>query len=142
MTCLVVGFNPFTWLWANPLLFGQFLVLYAGVGLVWACVKWSVKLRKARVKYVTAKSDYLRDRNGTEQDFIDLARRYKSEYAPTVERNKGNIGFWCMWWPFSMVAFIFEDMIREVWNLSWKFLSGFFGGMRKRILGEASRDLD
>ena len=144
VACFVAGLNPFTWVWANPLLFGQVIILYMGFGLVWSSVKWYSKLRKARNMYVKDKTEYVESsQTGTEQDFINNARnRYKEKYAPTVNRNKGNLGFWCIWWPFSMIAFLCEDLIRETWKFAWKFLKGMFEGMRKRTLGEAARDLD
>lgn len=139
------GFNVFTWVWANPLLFGQFFLVYVAVGIGWSSMKWYIKLRKARVSYVKAKAEYLEDNvNATEQNFIDNVKNnyMKERFAPTVSRNKGNLGFWCIWWPFSMITFLLEDFIREMWNLAWKFLKNLFEVMRKRTLGEAARDLD
>lgn len=144
VACFVAGFNPFTWLWANPLIFGQLCIAYVGIGLIWSSVKWYAKLRKSRKLYLEAKADWVA-KGKTEQSFIETVRGAygdKERYAPTVSRNKSNLGFWCIWWPFSIIAFMFEDLIRELWNLSWKFLKNMFEGMRRRTLGEAARDLD
>jgi len=143
VACFVAGVNPVMWLWANPMIALTYIAVYAGAGLIWSTIKWASKLRKARNMYIKDKSEFIAG-GGLEQAFISQVRNsYRMEsYAPSVNKNKANFGFWCMWWPFSMIAFLCEDLIRELWNFSWKFLTGFFGGMRKRILGEASRDLD
>ena len=41
-----------------------------------------------------------------------------------------------------MITFVCEDMIRELWNLSWRCIKSFFEKIRTKCLGEAARDLD
>lgn len=156
VTCLIgagalwlSGFNVFKWAYNNPELFGQGLVAYLLVGFLWATFKFCVKMRKARNRYVRDKADYLSgaERDGsqrTEQMFIDICRTSykKNGYAPSVNDNKVNILFWAWWWPFSIIAFLLEDLLRELVNFSWKGIKAVFEGIRGKLLGEAARDLD
>ena len=142
----LTGINVAMLAWANPLLVAQGLVAYMIVGFCWATFKFVVKLRKARNKYIVAKANYLGyDETRTEQGWIENVKNTyggKEQYAPTVSRNKGTIMFWAWWWPFSVISFFIEDLIRELWNMSWKVIRSFFEKIRSKILGEAAKDLD
>lgn len=144
---LVFEINIFSYALNNPLQVAQGLGAWMAVGFVWATFKFVVKLRKARNRYVDDKQAWLHDADGTrtEAAWIDKVRNSygdKENYAPTVNANKGNIMFWAWWWPFSMIAFLFEDLIREIWNASWRAIKAFLERIRASILGEAARDLD
>ena len=143
IACFLAGVNPFVWIWANPLFAIQIVAAYMLVGLGWGMFKFFLKLTKARKAYLKEKADWINE-GKSEQSFIDKIRNSysKETYAPTVNRNKSNIGFWCVWWPFSVVSFAFSDLIQKTFELSWKMIKGMFGGMRSRVLGEAARDLD
>ena len=140
------GFNVFTWAWDNPKLLAQGLFVYILAGIVWATFKFVVKLRKARNKYIADKKEYFRS-NPRITDEAWIAKIKGSyggteNYAPTVNQNKENIMFWAWWWPFSVIGFFFEDLIVELWNMSWNFMKGFLNGIRSTVLGEAAKDLD
>ena len=50
--------------------------------------------------------------------------------------------FWAVWRPFSIIGFLFSDLIKEAWNMAWNFIKGFLNRIRSTVLGEASKDLD
>jgi hypothetical protein len=150
-----LGFSIFGLAMASPMLFAKWGAAYVGAGLVWASFKFFIKLRKARSSYVKDKKAWLKEidvfRQGvtaevtqrTEADWIGKIRRTNTEnYAPTVGMNKERIMFWAWWWPFSMVNFLLEDLIRELWNASWRAIRTVMEGVRKVALGEAAKDLD
>jgi hypothetical protein len=140
----VEGINLFAYVTSNPLDVARGLGAWMLIGFVWSTFRFVVKLRKARNRYVDDKASAIS--GGTpEQAFIERVRNSYTErerYAPTVNNNKSNIMFWAWWWPFSMIAYIFEDMIRELWNASWRAIKAFFERIRSTVLGEAARDLD
>ena len=148
------GLNVFTWAWANPKLLAQWIFVYILAGIVWGTFKFVVKLRKARNEYVKDKERYLKytgctglakQEERTAKTWIEQCKRGyngSEDYAPTVNKNKENIMFWAWWWPFSIISFFFEDLIVEIWNMSWRFMKGLLDGIRTSVLGEAAKDLD
>jgi hypothetical protein len=112
------------------------------VGVVWSTFKFWRKLRKAQAAYVQAKTIEMKT-GITEDQFIKNICRYdKEKYAPTVIQNKGNILFWAWHWPFSLIAFLCEDLLKEIWRMSWRMIKGLMESIRAASLGEAARDLD
>jgi hypothetical protein len=151
-----LGFSIVAFAIASPVALASWIAMYAVAGLGWASFKFFVKLRKARRLYVTNKTDWLAGADlakdlvlhetyipRLEEEWIIKAKRGCTErYAPTVYANKQKIMFWAWWWPFSMVNFLLEDLIREVWNASWRAIKSVMEGVRKFALGEAAKDLD
>ena len=141
-----LGFSVVTLALTSPILLAKYAAGYLGIGLGWSSLKFWFKMRKARKEYIKDKQEYIASGPGrTQQEFIDMKKRSsfdRSHYAPTVAQHKWNILRWLWWWPFSMVTFLFEDLIRELWELSWKIIRDIFSGIRKAALGEAARDLD
>lgn len=151
-----LGFSVFTLAITSPVLFAKYAAGYLGIGLGWSSLKFWFKMRKARKQYVTDKREWLSKEDvktdgvnsvalpRTEAQWIERVKYQgtASKYAPTVSQNKWNILRWLWWWPFSVVTFLFEDLIRELWELSWKAVRDIFSGIRRLALGEAARDLD
>lgn len=154
---IFLGFNVFTWVWANPTLALQYAALYACVGLVWSTFKFWRKLRKAQASYLKDKAEWLAreprigvvsqtpEAKRTEEDWLRYVKDsygMREQYAPTVAANKNKILFWAWHWPFSMIAFLFEDLVQAMWNTSWKMIKSIMEGIRKASLGQAAKDLD
>jgi len=62
---------------------------YFIIGLIWSFFKWG--------RYVT----YVIDRYDNEEDIRYELKRFSND----------TIAYWVIWWPFSLIGFIFEDAI-------------------------------
>ena len=151
----LLGYDILVWIWLDPAVVVKYALIYIAIGAVWGSFKFIWKLRKARNTYIKDKTKWLNGKTivsddpakaRTEEQWIEHCKdriyNHKEMYAPTVSANKFKIILWMTWWPFSVIAFFFDDLLTEVWNGVWKIVKGFLEAIRKYVLGEAAKDLD
>lgn len=107
-------FNVVRFVLDNPALSLQYLVGYITVGVIWAVVKFKLKMRKIRVKINDRAEEfknYASSRNSEHPDLHSLKREMN------VNDNKENLILWALWFPISMVWTLISDFVTDL--LEW-----------------------
>jgi hypothetical protein len=109
------------------LTFLSYFVLYIVIGLIWSVVKFKLKTRKIRREFLTRKESGL----------------YSHNYIPTFEFLTSKIVGWTTYWPFSILAFLLEDFLKEIITFIWETcLVGLFKRIYEKDLSDLKKIMD
>jgi hypothetical protein len=108
-------------------LFGA--VAYVSGGVAWTLFSWVRFLTKMKAQLEKLRRD---------SDAPGLADAYERHYGrgsfpPKPKGFKGLISRWLIWWPVSVFCFLFTDLLNDVFEGIYKFLSGFLTRLSLRI---------
>lgn len=122
----ISGIQVFQAISHQPWLFLATVGAYLLLGVLWSFIKWWLHIRaqmvglkplyeaeKARNRHA---ANTRIDRTGAsitiacEEDFSGFAR----ERLPKVRNNTNRIALWVLYWPFSFIIALFEDLIRRL----------------------------
>jgi hypothetical protein len=115
----------------HPWVLVQDILKYLAGSIIWASFKWWRLCSKSRDRYNEARAKFLAERNATEfTDELRLVwskrlierRGYgdKTVEIPSANSNKEKILSWMYLWPFSVLATIFSDWVRELFMEIYK----------------------
>lgn len=107
------GVNPITWAWANLWNILLFIPVWAFIGGCWSAFKWWL--------YSTDTARKLRKQGITK-------RSRDTFWFNNVYRISG----WIIHWPFSMIGFVFGDMLTRLGKAVWRSFSGIYASIEKR----------
>jgi hypothetical protein len=139
---------------ANPLHTALLVLSYFVIGICWSLFKWYLFLHKETNKYEDAKAEFLQHENATALtgelaarlfDKLTEHNKYQSEdskdkinaAAPLFRNHKGTLTRWATYWPFSMVGFALNDVVRK----SWKYIVELFQNVYQRISNHMFRNV-
>lgn len=117
------GVNPFMWAWNN---FWNILILipvWLLIGGVWSVPKWYF--------FSTDNAKRLRKAGAT--------KRGRDTFW---FNNKARITGWIIHWPFSILGFVFGDMLSRLANKIWGYFSGVYASIEKHVYKDFKDDPD
>jgi hypothetical protein len=133
----VLGFNfvekgqIFKTIHDNPLHTAELIGLYFVLGASWSFFKWWTFLHKEDKKYQEFKAEFLEKYKATAltpelsvklEDALNEKNRFADEnkrvhdVPPSARKFKAVLVRWATYWPFSMVGFALNDIVRKAWN--------------------------
>src|SRR5271170_4062604 len=140
---------------AHPGTTALYLLGYFVAGAAWSIFKWYIFLTKARIKYESAKADFLEEYSAKEltgelaAKFMDLLASNHSysddDHAisatpPEARKHKSNLTRWATYWPFSMVGFALNDVVRKAWNYIYDLLQSTYQRISNHVFRNVSAD--
>jgi hypothetical protein len=142
---------------ANP---GHTILLilsYFAIGVCWSIAKWYFFLHKENRKYENAKAEFLTGENAKEltgqlaakmfgylQDHNNNAYYEKQKInatPPLVSKHIDKLTRWATYWPFSMVGFALNDVVRKTWNYIFELLQGTYQRISNYVFRGAAADV-
>jgi hypothetical protein len=125
----------------NPLRTAELVGIYFLAGAAWSVFKWWTFLHKGSKAYDDFKADFLTKNNAKaltpelsvqlEADLIEF-NRFKDvdksvhSVPPSAREFKGDLTRWATYWPFSMVGFALNDVVRKAWNYIYDLLQSTY----------------
>jgi hypothetical protein len=119
-------FNPFTWIWHNPLEAIMYVIGYVGVGIIYArWVKWKFYVSTWAEKAREHKMNWLNHKGipgpGVPEnllnDWKNEVNAYRSIFEPLkVWQHKSKFALWVAYWPFSGFFTLINDPFRKLIN--------------------------
>lgn len=91
-----------------------FSIIWLVIGLAWSFFKWFKFVRK---KYKKFKESY-----PAKVDVEDV----KYRYIPKVSDNKEQITTWIVFWPFSVIRYALESLLKDFFNGIIKMFTGWY----------------
>lgn len=120
----------------DPLMLVAGIILFLAVGAAWALFMWRQHVNSEYVQ------DALREglkKFTTHGDLYDGQRFVESRLFPSAaraSRNKERIMTWWLYWPFSMVVYVFDDLLRDLFNWMYARISGVFNSITLSALSD------
>lgn len=142
---LFSNFNPFVWLWENPITSVLWLAAYVAVGVVWSVVKWRFLLSKILHLAQSLREKYDADEAQkwkTETSFIEHRLAYDHSIHCTVPPKaatfKTSIYCWLFYWPLSFIGTMIDNPLRNAMTWIYNRVTTSFD----RMSGKAFADFD
>jgi len=141
---------------ANPGHIALLVLSYFVIGAAWSFVKWYFFLHKANGRYLDFKAKFLETKNVNVLDgqlaaimMDELAennRRFDAESRisaepPAARKHKARLTRWATYWPFSMVGFALNDVVRKTWNYIYELLQGAYQRVSNHVFRNAAADV-
>ena len=141
---------------ANPLYTAILIASYFALGVGWSIFKWVLFLKKQTFKYEDFKAQFLKEKNAKELtpalaaemvDSLSDYNRYKNEEAkvsaatPQFREHKGTLTRWATYWPFSMVGFALNDIVRKAWTFIVNMLQSTYQRISNHIFRNVEADV-
>ena len=133
-------FKPFSWVMANPGLFGLGVLAYIGIAVVWTFAKWymfsvSAKecyadFRKTWIANLKRPFDVVTDKASLASSFASFygyRERFGMSVPPSPGDNKGRIMLWMIFWPIDMVWSIINDPVVRIFRWIYQRIVGSLG---------------
>ena len=114
----------------HPILILFYLIGYVFTGVLWAVTKWYFFLRKNARLFAEWKI-----KCPEVTAYPTLAYAHDFEYNPQVSHHKSDLIFWMSYWPFSLLGFFINDLVRKLFQYIYDELSGFLQRMSDRAFG-------
>lgn len=119
----------FSYIKENPISSIVFLCGYIVLGGFWALFKWVRLVQKSVMSYNAQILNFLKFRNLT--DVSQMTDLQKEECKKTLNASglsrplaymhKSKIVNWWAWWVFSVILYLFEDLICDLFSVLYKF---------------------
>jgi hypothetical protein len=135
------------WVSQNYELIALGLVVYVAVGALWAVFKFYLFLANHKEKYIAEKQKWMKEyakKGATPEatlaafrEFItpsNLAYHWHQQaifIMPNPTQHKAQIIHWMSYWPWSVINFIFFDVLRKMWNHIYNIFADLFRYMVK-----------
>lgn len=129
--------------------------LYFLLGAGWSIFKWWTFLHKQTKRYGDFKAEFLEKRNAKaltpelsvvleaelieKNRFADDEKRVHS-VPPSARAFKGDLTRWATYWPFSMVGFALNDIVRKAWNYVYDLLQSTYQRISNHMFRGAVAD--
>jgi hypothetical protein len=128
--------NPIKWAFENPSLLFSAIIEYLIIGGLYMFGRWVLysydkakDFKDNQIEYTKEfKSSYYFREGKTFGDFA-IARAY----IPVAKNNKYRLMVWSIFWPFSMVHWVFHDMFKKIADLLVHVFGGMFDKVRAAI---------
>jgi hypothetical protein len=147
----------------HPLATGLAALGYFGLGAGWSIFKWYLFLHKSNNKYEDAKAEFVANEAKTRGvpvanlpwtgelaaklfDLVEDHNKYLSEddrinSVPLQARNhKSKLTRWATYWPFSMVGFALNDVVRKAWRYVIDLLQSTYQRISNHVFRGATAD--
>lgn len=137
-------FKPFTWVMANPGLFGLGVLGYVSVAVAWTFLKWYMFSVAAKEMYSDFRKDWIANLKRPFDVVIGeapLSKAFGSFYAyrkrfgesvpPSPSENASRIMLWMIFWPVDMVWSIINDPVVRVFRWIYRRIAGSLGYIAK-----------
>jgi len=139
----------------NPLHTAELIGLYFLLGAGWSIFKWWTFLHKQTKRYEDFKAEFLEKRNAKtltpelavvlEAELIEKNRFAGEEkrvhsVPPSAREFKSDLTRWATYWPFSMVGFALNDIVRKAWNYVYDLLQGTYQRISNHMFRGAVAD--
>jgi len=109
---LVNGFGPVvSWLYANAGSIALWAAGWVAVGLAWSVFKWDRFMAAAAERYAKNENEVL---------------------IPSWTSHKSKLTSWTVWWPFSMLAYVLGDLLREAINWCLSLMGRLYEAITNR----------
>jgi hypothetical protein len=134
---------------------------YVVVGIVWSFVKWGLYVRKEAERHA---NDFNRDRARNEENernhmnaeavrserigcppkpvaHIPMTpiESYIRQRMPSVRDNVARISVWILYWPFSLIVSLFEDLLKRIVDEIVYRLRRVYEGITNWIVKDAAK---
>jgi len=159
----IVGLN---YLWKLPIIatiktnpghVALLVLSYFVIGAAWSFVKWYFFLHKANGRYLDYKAKFLERKNVSVLDgqlaailmdelaennnrYLDAELRISAE-PPVARKHKARLTRWATYWPFSMVGFALNDVVRKTWTYIYEMLQGAYQRVSNHVFRNTSADV-
>jgi len=127
------GFNPISWIKANPTDFGLYAVGYFVAGTLWSVFKWYFWLLNIRRKIMEYKAVYPL---ATRSDLYNEG--LPTDFPPQVSKYKSRILGWMMLWPASMVWTVINDPVRHIFEWIYDHIGGGMQAISNRVFRDVT----
>jgi hypothetical protein len=136
---------------------------YFAAGASWSVFKWYVFLHKSNGKYEEAKAEFVGSEAKTRGvpatnlpwtgelaakllDKLEEYNKYKSEtekinsVPPQARNHKSTLTRWATYWPFSMIGFALNDVVRRAWRYVIDLLQSTYQRISNHVFRGAAAD--
>jgi hypothetical protein len=114
-----------------------YVLSYLVLGVVWSFAKWFFLVRDRRIAYQDFREKYFSQlkldagnlSHKERQDFDKACNSkfgYLTSIRPKASEYQGKIVAWIAYWPMSVVAFIFGDMLTRLFKEIYNLFAGLF----------------
>ena len=147
----------------HPLATAIAAVSYFALGAGWSIFKWYVFLHKGNRKYEEAKAEFVANEAKTKGvpaanlpwtgelaakllDTITEHNKYLHESEkinsepPQARKHKGTLTRWATYWPFSMIGFALNDVVRRAWRYVIDLLQSTYQRISNHVFRGAAAD--
>lgn len=143
---------------ANPGRIVAYALAYFAIGAAWSIFKWFTFLHKANSRYEDYKADFLTKNNAvalngelaaklmdeiieSNDDHYHYDEAKKISSTPPLARNhKASVTRWATYWPFSILGFFLNDIVRKTWTYIVTLLQGTYQRISNYVFRGASAD--
>lgn len=113
-TCWFFSVLPWTWAFANISTILIYSIAYLAVGVVWGFVRWYFYMLSARDNLGDVyRKNWLEDKS---MDVTYYQYLVIKNQIPQAKKKKHLISIWMIWWPFSIIYTLFDDVVRRFYN--------------------------
>lgn len=124
---LVTAANPWGWVADNPKTFLACAAAYIPIGIGWSLFRWLKLLKSSAVNILKDKDSFTPNAYYASWE-VFVAKRF-----PNASKNKDRIICWIVYWPFSVLAYLLLDFLREFGNWIYDKISGIYKAMADRV---------
>jgi hypothetical protein len=140
---------------ANPGHTALLIGAYFALGIGWSIFKWVLFLHKQNFKYEDFKAQFLQKNNAKEltpalavqllEGIVDFNKYLSTEDRvsadpPQFRDHKGTLTRWATYWPFSMIGFALNDIVRKSWTYIVNLLQSTYQRISNHIFRGATAD--
>lgn len=107
-------------------------IAYFVVGLMWSIYKWIVFVKFKNEYYLNEKDNILQKHWEDvikQENIVNLGKRCK----PLATEHKETITAWIIWWPFSVLRYLFRDFFVDIANWIFKLTSKIFDSITESV---------
>lgn len=126
-------FNFFKAIAHHPLVALEGTIAYVLAGMLWSIAKWWFHVRAARERFDEAKKSWF---NLNAADFKsennEFKRYAKEKLIPSVQKEKGRIVTWMVYWPWSAAWTIVNDPVKRTFTIVYNQIKSVFEIIVKR----------
>lgn len=117
---------------------------WALMGAIWFLFKWNQFVGKKRAAGDAALKEKMKHplRNDGEEMTPEEKRMFMLDYKPRLDEHKERAFSWIILWPFSVLAYVFGDLIRGVADWIIERLRGAASRITARHFGEFERPME
>lgn len=134
LVLVIYWFNmaPLVEWFSSPAAIAETVAIFLGAGILWSFFRW---LRFVKSEFVSFKKNY---RNYYEKDMTAAEKElhYKKEmqsHKPFASQNKEQISAWIFFWPFSVLRYIFGDLLVDIGNWIVEKLGGVYNRITNSV---------
>ena len=143
--------DAITYVRHHPLVVLKYAALYFVFGILWSIIKWAFFIHKFKAEYKAFKAKWLKenvkpgaDKTLTAVMAAELMQRARHAgikvEAPEASDNKDALARWGIYWPFSILGFLLNDLLRKSWNFIVECLQSTYERIAESIYHSVNKD--